>query len=216
MAPLWEERTSDWTLLFEKRTTPHGRPQIYILNVAAVHAKLHNGDKIRSTTKLDKAISTLAATLALPSSHALLKLPKDTTTQTQIILATWHNCIDHDSLPATKPSSYETVTTHPSLKRGITKIRRARHQEYTCMTPVETIHTTYDVLEIHYHEQLNNQTSYLVIQWTPKILTQLQIYTCIRGGFEIKHVHPIDHTDGQPLYEVHTEPGVATRLDDHG
>jgi hypothetical protein len=73
------------------------------------------------------------------------------------------------------------------------------------------MHTTYDALEIQDHRHLNIQTSYLVTQWSPEILTQSQLDTCTREGFEVKHIHPIDHTDGQPLYEVHWSP--AWQLD---
>ena len=93
----------------------------------------------------------------------------------------------------------------------MTKRRRATHQEDTYMTPNETMHTTYDVLEIQDHRHLNNQTSYLVTEWSPEILTQSKIDTCTREGFEIKHIHPIDHTEFQPLSEVHWNP--AWQLD---
>ena len=68
------------------------------------------------------------------------KLSIDTTTQTQIIHATCHKYIDYDSLPTTKPSSYETITTHPSMGRRNTKRRRATHQEDTYMAPNDNIH----------------------------------------------------------------------------
>jgi len=79
------------------------------------------------------------------------------------------------------------------------------------MTISETIHTTYDLLEIQHHIHLNNQTLYLVTQWSLEILRQPQIDSCTTAGFEINHIHPIDYTDGQPLYEVHWSP--AWQLD---
>jgi hypothetical protein len=50
------------------------------------------------------------------------------------------------------------------------------------MTPSEIINTTYDVLEIQDHGHLHNQTTYLVTQWIPEILTQEQIGTCTKEG----------------------------------
>jgi hypothetical protein len=79
------------------------------------------------------------------------------------------------------------------------------------MTPTKTIHATYDVLEMQDHRHLNNQTLYLVTQRSSEILTQSQIDTCTKEGFEIKHIQPIDHTVGQPLYEVQWSP--AWQLD---
>jgi hypothetical protein len=79
------------------------------------------------------------------------------------------------------------------------------------MAPSETIHTSYDILEIQDHRHLHNQTTYLVTQWRPEILTQEQIDICTKEGFKSKHIHPLDHTDGRPLYEVHWEP--AWQLD---
>jgi len=79
------------------------------------------------------------------------------------------------------------------------------------MTPSETINTTYDVLEIYDHGHLNNQTTYLVTQWSPEILTQEQIQNCRKEGFTSKHIQPLDHTEGRHLYEVHW--GLAWQLD---
>ena len=74
------------------------------------------------------------------------------------------------------------------------------------MAPSETIYASYDILEVQDHRHLRNQTTYLVTQWRPEILTQEQIAICTKEGFKIKHIHPLDHTDGIPLYEVHWEP----------
>ena len=75
----------------------------------------------------------------------------------------------------------------------------------------DTIHTTSDVLEIQDHRQLNNQTTYLVTQWSPEIPTQEQIDDCIHEGFQIKQIHSIMHNTGQPTYEVYWKP--AWQLD---
>jgi hypothetical protein len=79
------------------------------------------------------------------------------------------------------------------------------------MTPSETINTTYDVLEIQDHIHLYNQTTYLITQWSPEILTLEQIDACTKEGFTSKHIHPLDHTEGRPLYEVYWGP--AWQLD---
>ena len=74
------------------------------------------------------------------------------------------------------------------------------------MTPSETMLTPYDVIEIQDHRHLNNQTTYLVSQWSPEILTQEQISACTKEGFQPKHVHPITHQTGTTIYEVHWQP----------
>ena len=66
-----------------------------------------DGDKTRPTANLETMISTLRATLALPAAHENRKLPKDTTTQTQVIHATWERYID-----------YENIPNHHTAKRG--------------------------------------------------------------------------------------------------
>jgi len=157
-----------------------------------VHAKLHSGDKPRPHPNLNMALSTLATTLTLPASQEHTKLPKPTTKTTQTIHETWHKFINQVNLPTTKASNYETITTHTSVKRSISKRRKATHQEHTYMAPSENIHTTYDVLEIQDHRYLQNQTTYLVTQWSPEILPQEYIDTCTKEGFKSKHIHPLD------------------------
>ncbi len=77
MVPLWEERVSDLTKILETRITPSDRTQIQIINASAVHEKLHSGDKSRPHTKLDIALSTLAATPHLSTTQEYNKLPKN-------------------------------------------------------------------------------------------------------------------------------------------
>jgi hypothetical protein len=203
LAPLWEEGVRDLTPLLEKRKTLQGQTQTYILNAASIHAKLHSGDKTRPTSSLETTISTLRATLALPTAHEHRKLPKDTTSQTHVIHATWERYFDYENIPKTKPPNYETITTHPSVGRGAIKRHQATHIEDTYMTPIENIHTTYDILEIQDHGQLNTQTTYLVTQWSPEIFTREQIDVCINEGFQIKHIHLIIRNTGQPTYKVY-------------
>jgi hypothetical protein len=206
LVPLWEEGISDWTKILESRTTSSGQTQLQIFNVTTIHAKLHSGDKPRPHPKLDMALSILAARPILPASHEHTKLPKPTTTNTQTIHYTWHKYINQENLPTTKASNYETITTHTGVGRSISKRRRATRQDHTYTTPSETIKTTYDVLEIQDHRRLHSQTTYLITQWSPEILTQEQIYTCTKEGFTSKHIHPLYHIEGRPLYEVHWRP----------
>jgi hypothetical protein len=149
------------------------------------------------------AISTLATTLTLPATQEHTKLPKPITTTTQAIHETWYKFINQENLPTTKTTNYEIITTHTSFKRSVSKRRKATHQEHTYTRPSETMHTTYNVLEIQDHGNLHNQTTYLVTQWSPEILTQEQIDTCTKEGFKSIHIHPLDHIEGRPLYEVH-------------
>ena len=69
------------------------------------------------------------------------------------------------------------------------------------MTPSETILTPYDVIEIQDHIHLNDQTIYLVSQWSPEILTQEQINVCTKEEFQPKHIQT-----GTPTYEAHWQP----------
>ncbi len=115
-----------------------------------------------------------------------------------------------------KPSNHQSLQlwnnhySHNCQEKHLKKTQ-ARHQEHKYVTPCETIHTSYDVLEIQYHRHLHNQTTYLVTQWRLEILTQEQIDISTKEGFKSKHIQPSDHTDGSPLYEVHWEP--AWQLD---
>ena len=154
-----------------QRTTPEGRTHIYIINVTLIHSKLHSGDKPRPDNILETSLSTLKATLALPTDHEHRKLPKDTTTQTQVVHTSWHKNTDHESLSITKHSNYETITTHISLKRGSNKIQEATYNEDTYTIPSETIHTPC-VLEIQCHKHLSNQATYLLTRWSPEMLSQ--------------------------------------------
>jgi hypothetical protein len=106
MAPQWEEGVRDWSKLVEKQTTPNVSAQIQILHATTVDAKLRSGDKSQPNPKLKTTLSTLAATLALPTSHEHHKLPKNSTSQTQIIHATWHEHIALNNLPTTKTSNF--------------------------------------------------------------------------------------------------------------
>ena len=74
------------------------------------------------------------------------------------------------------------------------------------MTPSETIHIPYEVLEIQAHKHLNNKTTYLDIQYSPEILSQGQINACINEEFQPKHILSITHHTGAPTYEVHWQP----------
>ena len=67
-----------------------------------VQATLQNGDKTRTPTNFKTTLSTLKAPLTLPRTHKHQKLPKDTTTNTQIIHEPWHQCIDYENLPTIK------------------------------------------------------------------------------------------------------------------
>ena len=142
--------------ILETITTPAWQTQLQILNVTAVHAKLHSGDKSRPHPTLDTAISTLAATLISPASQEHIKLPKPTTTTSQIIHETWHKYTNEENLPTITASNYETITTHITVGRSTSKLRRATHQEHTYMTPSETINISYAVLEIQDHRHLHN------------------------------------------------------------
>jgi hypothetical protein len=151
-------------------------------------------------------MSTLRTTLTLPSNQEHRKLPKTTTNKTEEIHTSWLQYIDHKALPLAKSTTYETITTHISLERGTNKKQGATHTGDTYMTPSETILTPYDVIEIQDHRHINNQTTYLVSQWSPEILTEEQINACTKEGFQPKHIHPISHQTGTPIYEVHWQP----------
>jgi hypothetical protein len=206
MAPLWGERVSDWTLVLEKQTTSARHIEIHILNKKAINAKLKSRDHHRINNKLDLAISTLRTTIILPTTQEHRKLPKPTTHKTPKIHTSWLQYINQEALPLGKHTTYETITTHISLKRRTTKKQRATHTEDTYTTPSDTIHTPYDVIEIQDHIHLNNQTTYLVTQWSPEILTHERINACTKEGFQPKHIHPITHQTSTTTYEVHWQP----------
>jgi hypothetical protein len=151
-------------------------------------------------------MSTLRTTLTLPSNQEHRKLPKPTTNKTQQIHTSWLQYINYEALPLAKPTKYETITTHTSLERGTTKKQGATRTGDTYITPSETIITPYDVIELKDHRHLNNQTTYMVSQWSPEILTQEQISACTKEEFQPKHVHPITYQTGTPIYEVHWQP----------
>jgi hypothetical protein len=141
MILLWEEEVRDRKPILEKQTSPAGSTHIYILNATTIHAKLHSGDKQRPNNNLELALSTLKATLTLPASHENGKLLKATTTRPQIIHTSWHQYIDHEGIPTTNSSSYETITTHIYLDRGLIKHKKRHSNRISNMTPSEIIHT---------------------------------------------------------------------------
>ncbi len=69
MAPLWGEAVLDWTPILEKHTTLAGHTEVHILNTKAMRAKLRSGDRHRISNNLKLAMSTLRATLTLPTNH---------------------------------------------------------------------------------------------------------------------------------------------------
>jgi hypothetical protein len=180
LAPLWEEGVTDWTPIQGKHTTPARHTQVHILNTKAMLANFRSGDQHRISNNMKLAMSTLRTTITPPSNQEHRKLPKPTTNKTQQIHTQWPQYINHEALPLAKPTTYETITTHISLERGTTKKQGATHAGDTYMTPSETILTSYDVIEIQDHIHLNNQTTYLVSQWSPEILTQEQISACTK------------------------------------
>jgi len=197
------EEVTDWTPILEKHTTSSGRTELHILNTKAIHAKLRSGDQHRITNNLDLALSTLRTTLILPTTQEHIKHPKITTHKTQQIHTSWLQFIKHEALPLDKHTTYETITSDISLERRTHKKQGATHKEDTYMTPCDTIHTPYDVIEIQDHRHLNNQSTYLVTQRSPEILTQVQINACTTEGFQPKHIHPIMHQTDTPTCEVH-------------
>ena len=190
------------TPILEKRTTPAGHTKVHILNTKAIHAKLKSGDQHRINNNLELAISTLRTTRILPTTQEHRKLPKPTTYKTQNIHPSWHPCINHEALPLDKHTTYETITSYISMERGTTKKQGATYTGDTYMTPSDTILTLYDAIEIQNHRHLNNQTTYLVKQWSLEILTQEQINACTNEGFQPKYIHSITHQTGTPIYEV--------------
>jgi hypothetical protein len=158
-----EDGVRDWTPIQEREKTER-HTDTYILNAKAIHAKLQSGDQQRPNDNLELSLSTFIATLKLPTSHEHRKLPKATTTRSKNIHTSRLHYIDHEALPTTKPTIYETFTTHKSLGRGLTYIQEATHKEDTYVKPSETIYTSYDVIGIQDHTHLHNQTTYIVIQ----------------------------------------------------
>jgi len=166
------EGVSDWTPNLEKQTTSAGHTKVHILNTKAMHAKLRSGNQYRITNNLKLAMSTLRTTLTLPTNQEHRKLPKPTTYKTQKINPSWLQYINREALPLAKHTTSETITSHISLEKGKTKKQGAANTGATYMTPSETILTPYDVIEIQDHIHLTNQTTYLVSERSPEILTQ--------------------------------------------
>jgi len=90
---------------------------------------------------------------------------------------------------------------HQHGQRNDQETRGNTHRD-TYMTPSDTIHKLDDVIEIQDHKHLNNQTTYLAMQWSPEILTQEQINACTNEGFKPKHIHPITYQTSTPTYKV--------------
>ena len=74
------------------------------------------------------------------------------------------------------------------------------------MTPSDILDTPYDILEITDQRSILNQTTYLVSQWQPEILTQNQIDMHLQEGFHPEYTFPI--TDS--TFEVHWKPAWQT------
>jgi hypothetical protein len=162
LAPLWEEGVTDWTSILEKHTTSAGHTEVHILNTKAMHAILRSGDQHRISNNLELAMSTLRTTLTPPTTQKHRKLPKPTTNKTQQIHPSLLEYISQEAISLAKHTTYETITSHISLERGMTKKQGATYKGDTYMTPSETILTPYDVIGIQDDRHLNNQTTYLV------------------------------------------------------
>jgi hypothetical protein len=163
---------SEWTPTLEKQTTSAGHIDVYILNAKATQAKQKSGDRQRTNNSLELALSTLKTTLILPTSQEHRKLPKPITRKSHKIHTSRLQYLNHNALPNSKHTIYETITSHISLERGTTKKQEATYKEDTYMTPSGTINSPYDVLATQDHRHLNNQITYLVTQWNPEILSQ--------------------------------------------
>ena len=130
----------------------------------AIHAKLKSGDQQCIGNNLEFALSTLRATLILPTTQEHRKLPKPTTYKSKKLHPSWLPYINHEIPPHGKQTTYETITTYISMERGTTRKQGATHTGDTYMTPSDAINIPYDVIEIQDHKHLNNQTTYLVTQ----------------------------------------------------
>jgi len=134
LTPLVGEGVSGWTPILEKHTTPARHTEVHILNTKAIHAKLRSGDQHRINNNLELAISTLRTTLILPTIQEHRKFPKLTTYNTHKIHPTWLRYINHEALPLGKHTTYETITSHISLERGMTRKEGATYSGNTYKT----------------------------------------------------------------------------------
>jgi hypothetical protein len=130
----------------------------------AIHAKLTRGDQYLINNNLELTLSTLSTTHILPTTQEHRKLPKNHNTQNPKIHTSWLQYINHEALLLGKHTTYETITSNISLERGTTKRQGATYTRGTYMTPSDTIHTPYDLIEIQDHRHVNIKTTYLVTE----------------------------------------------------
>jgi hypothetical protein len=120
-------------------------------------AKLPNGDKPGAKISLRTAIDTLRATLILPATAELRKLPKSKTQHIHlytIIHPTWVAFIKHDGLPPYTITSYGTLAITSCNKLSAPK----RTDIHTFQTPRAIYATPMNIVEIDGHKLLLHQT----------------------------------------------------------
>jgi len=182
--------------------------QIHIQCPEALHALLPSGDNRKPTQTLHAALLTLRETLFRLVDTEYHTLPKTTTmTGTQV----HHSWIPHllvGDIPLLPKPGFTRITSHTSRHRGCPPTTNESLTNEHYLVPSEVLNTPFDILEISSHRTIITQTTYLVSQWSPELLTQQQIQLHLAEGFKVQLQIPL--LDCADTYEVHWEPAWQT------
>ena len=171
LTPIWQEGITHWKQILHKSVDGH-TPQLFIQRPEALHALLPSGDNRKPTQSLHTALHTLREILLTPTNTERRTLPNSTHTHTTQIHFSWIPHLPVDDIPILPTPGYTNITSHNSRHRGRPHIPTdsLTHEHY--LVPSDTLDTPFDILEITSQRTIIHQTTYLVSQWSPEILTQ--------------------------------------------
>jgi hypothetical protein len=150
-------------------------------------ARLPNGDKPGPKTSLRASLDTLRATLLLPATTELKKLPTDNTPLLTTIHTSWKQFITPDNLPPYTTNSYANLMKSTILNTTTNKCP-ATHIPDTLPTPEATNPAPLHIMEINDHKTLLHKTIYHVNQIKTDHLTAKHLCQHIHSGFTPRHL----------------------------
>jgi hypothetical protein len=157
-------------------------------------ARLPNGDKPGPKTSLRTSLDTLRATLLLPSTKELRKLPKDTTLLLATIHTSWLKFSTPDNLPPHTTNSYANLVK-ASAVNATSKKRPATHTPDTLPIPDATNPAPLHIMEINGHKTLLHKTIYNVNHLKTNRITAKHLCQHSHCGFTPKHLARIRPED---------------------
>jgi hypothetical protein len=147
LAPLCKRGLQIWNNIITIKRHSDEDYTLHIQPNSVIMAKLPNGDKPGPKTSLRTSLDTLRATLLLPATTELRKLPKDTTSLLTTIHNSWLQYITTDNLPPYTTNAYTTLVK-ASAVNNISNKRLATYIPDTLLTSDATNQAPIDIVEI--------------------------------------------------------------------